>query len=62
MQEHTESFCCVCGRRWHFPDYVLEHSYIQYTLICDCARVYIVVRGCVTLKTKPLWPWKRPQR
>ncbi len=62
MAAVSDSFQCACGRRWDFPDYVLEHSYIQYTLICDCARVYIVLLGSVTLKTKPLWPWKRPRR
>jgi hypothetical protein len=56
----TDSFRCACGRVWVFPEYVQEHSYRQDTLICDCARVYIVLLGCVTLQSKPAWPWKRP--
>ena len=57
-----DSFECACGRVWPFPAYVIERSYIQYTLICDCARVYVVLLGTVTLKNKPQRPWKRAQR
>ena len=57
-----DSFECACGRVWFFPDYVREKSYRQYTLICDCARVYVVLLGTVVLKNKPQRPWKRTQR
>ncbi len=57
-----DRFQCACGRVWFFPDKVQDNWYRLYTLICDCARVYTVSLGCVTLKTKPAWPWKRPQR
>ena len=62
MAATSDSFQCACGRRWDFPDYVLEHSYRQYTLICDCARVYTVRAGWVELQNKPVWPWKRVRR
>ena len=58
----TDSFRCACGRVWRFPDYVQEHRHILYTVICDCARVYTVSHGCVALRNKPEWPWKRPRR
>jgi hypothetical protein len=57
-----DRFTCVCGRIWHFPDEVQERWHILYTLICDCARVYTVRAGCVRLRDKPVWPWKRPRR
>ena len=62
MPEIPDSFRCACGRRWDFPGYVQENRHILYALICDCARVYTVSLGCVTLRTRPPWPWKRPQR
>ena len=58
----TDPFRCACGRLWYFPGYVQENPAIQYTLICDCARVYTVSLGWVRLRTKPPWPWKRPKR
>ena len=58
----TEPFRCACGRVWDFPDEVQEYRHRLYTLICDCARVYTVRVGCVTLQNKPMWPWKRHQR
>ncbi len=57
-----DRFTCPCGRVWHFPDEVQENRHRLYTLICDCARVYTVVHGCVTLRNKPVWPWKRARR
>jgi hypothetical protein len=53
MAEVAESFHYACGRLWFFPAYVLERPHIQYTLICDCARIYTVVRGLVELRNKP---------
>ena len=44
-----DRFTCPCGRVWYFPDEVLEHRHILYTLICDCARVFTVSVGCVRL-------------
>jgi hypothetical protein len=57
----SETFRCACGRVWDFPDYVQENWYRLYTLICDCARVYTVRTGCVELRNKPVWAWKRPK-
>lgn len=57
-----DQFMRACGRVWYFPDYVEEHWHILYTLICDCARVYTVRGERVELRTRPVWPWKRPQR
>lgn len=58
----TDAFRCACGRIWEFPGDVQVNRHIVYTLICDCARVYTVSHGCVVLRNKPLWPWKRRRR
>ncbi len=57
-----DRFECACGRVWFFPDHVIDNLHIQYTLICSCSRVYAVVHGCLELKTKPQWRWKRARR
>ena len=62
MVAKEDRFQCPCGRVWHFPDHVIENHHSQYTLICHCAILYTVVLGCVELKTKPMWRWKRAQR